>query len=220
MTFDNLSLLATCGKCSNSWRSRTGEAPKKCPKCGSMAWNSGIRKYTSIISRVGTEDPKTHYRAFAIIDYVDNPAVTSDDVFYIKESDINTYFARARFPPGSAVILIGNLEIGEDKLLVINELKLVYIHAAMYLSYNSQVSCAYNIRSFYERQKALKKQEENKLLKEQQEDKRKEEAIKAARARINTEREKKKQIEEAERIINDESISNNKRMEAVNLLRK
>lgn len=52
------------------------------------------------------------------------------------------------------------------------------------------------------------------------EDAKKEAAIKAAKARINTEREKKKQIEEAERIINDESISNNKRMEAVNLLRK
>lgn len=147
MTFNNLTLEATCGKCSNSWRSRTGEEPKKCPKCGSMAWNNGLRKYSSIIARVGTEDPKTHYRAFAIIDFVDNPAVTSDDVFYIKESDINTYLVSARFPPGSAVIFIGNLEIGEDKLLIINELKLVYIHAAMYLSYNSAVTCAYNIKS-------------------------------------------------------------------------
>ena len=185
-----------------------------------MAWNSGTRKYTSIIARAGTENPKTHYREFCIIDYVDSPAVISDDVFYVSKEDLDRYLGSVRYPPGSALTWIGSFHITEEKLLVINELKLVYCHTATYLSYSSSVNCLFNIRSFYERAKTLKKYEEDKLLKEQLEDERKQEAIKAARARLDTAREKQKQIEEAERKINDESTPIEEKMKAVAFLGK
>lgn len=220
MTFNNLTLEAVCDKCSYSWRSRTGEAPKKCPKCGSMKCFSGTKKYTSIISRAGTEDPKTHYREFCTIDYIDKPSVTTDDIFYVSKGDLDRYLTGQRFPPGSALTWIGSFEIGEDNLLKILELKLVYSHVATFLSYHSQSNCIYNIASYYNKQRELKRAQEDKLIKEIMEEKRKEEAIKAARARLDAAKAKQEAEQEAERILNDDSVSNNDKMEAIKLLRR
>lgn len=219
MTFSSLTLDCLC-KCGNRWKGRTPNPPKKYPKCGSAAWNSNTRSFTSIIARAGKEDQKTGFREFCIIDYVDAPSMVTDDVFYVSKEDLDKYLASARYPPGSAVIFIGKLEIGEDNLLKINELKLVYTHTATYLSYNSQVSCIFNVRSFYERAKALRKFEEDKLIKEQMEDAKKEATIKAARARLDAARARDLKALEAEKILEDDTVSTDAKMEAIKLLRK
>lgn len=220
MTFNSLTLEACCDKCKTAWRSRTGNIPKKCHKCGSNAWNCGTRKFTSIIARAGTENLETHYREFCIIDYVDNPAVKSDNVFYVSKEDLDKYIGNNRYPPGSAVIWIGDMSIGEDRLLKINELKLVYCHEATFLNYHSSITCIFNVRSFHERAKALRKYEEDKLIQEQKEDAKKEAAVKQARARLDAARARDLKIAEAERMLEDDTVSTNDKLEAIKLLRK
>lgn len=219
MTFNSLTLEACCDKCKTTWRSRTGNIPKKCHKCGSATWNDGTRKFTSIIARIGIEDHKTGMRELCFIDFIDSPMITSEDIFYVSKKDIETYFA-GRSPPGSGIVILGRFFIGEDKLLKINEMKLVLCFEATFRSYVSTVSCLYNIKSFYQKQEALKKYEEDKLLKEQQENKRKEEAIKAAKERLNAARARDLKILEAERMLEDDTVSNTDKMAAIALLRK
>ena len=36
--------MLTCKKCSYEWFVRSGTPPKRCPKCGSMYWNSVPRR--------------------------------------------------------------------------------------------------------------------------------------------------------------------------------
>ena len=36
--------MLTCKKCGHKWYVRTGKTPKKCPKCGSIFWNSVPRR--------------------------------------------------------------------------------------------------------------------------------------------------------------------------------
>lgn len=215
--YNSLTLEATC-KCGFSWRSRSGKQPRKCPKCGSVAWNCDTKKYTSIIARIGQSNETTGYREACFIEYVDSPSVVTDSLFYISKKDQETYF-NGRSPPGSALILLGNYEIGEDKLLKINEMKLVFCFEATFRSYVSTVSCLYNIKSFYQKQAALKQYNEDQLLKEQMEDAKKETAIKAARARLDAARAKDLKVAEAERMLEDANVSTDAKMEAIKLLR-
>lgn len=120
--------------------------------------------------------------------------------------------------PGSALVLVGNFEVDDNKLLKVNEMKLVFCFEATFLSYQSSVTCLYNIKSFYQKQATLRKFNEDQLLKEQEDQIRKEEAIKAARARVDASREKQKQTPEAERKINDDSVSMEERLKAVEFL--
>ena len=219
MTYNKLTLDCTC-KCGFSWKGRCKNPPVKCPSCGSRKWNSDTRTFTSLISRAGKEDTKTGFREFCIIDYVDAPAVVTDDVFYVSKEDTDKYLTSQRYPPGSAVIWIGNFEIGEDNLLKIDTLKLVYCHTSTFLSYNSQCNCIYNIASFYNKKKAQKRYEEEKLLKEIREEQRKQKAIQEARERLNAAKERKAQEEEAERIINDAATPTDEAVNAIKFLRR
>lgn len=200
----------TCDRCSHIWRSRT-DTPKKCPSCGSFNWNSGTRKFTHIISRACGQEENRSFK-FCILDYVDTPETTTDDVFYIREEDIDRYIKNQRMPGGSALVFIGDFEIGEDRNLIINELKLVYCHAAGFKQYISSVNCIYNIKSFYERKKAEKlRQEEaerNAILEEEQ----KRNRIEAAQRKLQTEAEKQNRLEIAKQKLADESIPLDERL--------
>jgi len=216
--YNNITQECTC-KCGNKWQARTGKIPVKCPQCGSRIWNSEVRTYTSIICRAGVQDEKTGTRSFSIIDFIDSPAVTSEDIFYICKKDLDTFFT-GRSPPGSGITMIGNFEISEDRLLKINFCKLIYCHEAAYLTYISTVSCLYNVKSFYQKQAALKKYNEDLLLKEQVEDKRKQDTVQAGKARLEAVKKKQLQTAEMERRLNDDSESMEKRLEAIEFLGK
>lgn len=136
MTFNILTLDCTCGKCGYSWKARTSEIPRKCPSCGSMAWNFGVRKFTSILARAGPEAPDGS-REFCILELLTHPGDETDDIFYFSAQDIKTYFYRAKMPAGSALLFIGEFEIGEDKVLYIKDLKLVYCHERAFRAYNA-----------------------------------------------------------------------------------
>lgn len=218
MTYDKLTSQCSC-KCGNQWQSRTGKIPIKCPACGSRVWNSDIKTYTSIICRAGTQDAKTGTRQFCIIDYIDSTAIVSDDIFYVSKEDLSKYFS-GRSPPGSGIIMIGSFEIGEDLLLKINSMKLVYCHESTFLSYLSTVSCLYNVKSFYLKQAALKKYSEDQLLKEQAEDRRKEETVQAGKARLEAVKKKQLQTQEMERKLAEDSVSMEERLQAVEYLGK
>lgn len=137
MTYNPQTLDSTCDKCSYSWKGRTGEAPKKCPSCGSMAWNSGVRKFTSILARAGDEDQKTKDREFCILDLLTDPSTITTDTFFISAQDIKTYLNRARMPIGSAVLFVGEFEVHDNKQLIIKDLKLVYCHERAFRAYNA-----------------------------------------------------------------------------------
>lgn len=136
MTFNILTLDCTCGKCSYSWKARTDEAPRKCPSCGSMAWNAGVRKFTSILARAGQEMPDKS-REFCILELLTHPGHETDDIFYLSADSIKTYFYRSKMPLGSALLFFGDFEIGEDKVLYIKDLKLVYCHERAFRAYNA-----------------------------------------------------------------------------------
>lgn len=218
MTYNKLTGDCVC-KCNFAWKSRTKNPPVKCPSCGSRAWQSNTRSFSCIICRAGIQDEKTGTRSFSIIDFIDSPAVTSEDIFYISKKDLEMYFA-GRSPPGSGIIIIGSFEIGEDLLLKIKSMTLVYCHEATFRSYVSTVSCLYNIKSFYQKQAALKQYNEDQLLKEQMEDAKKEATIEAARARLNAARARDLKALEAEKILEDSTVSNSEKMEAIKLLRR
>lgn len=218
MTYNKLTLDCTC-KCGFAWKGRGKNPPVKCPSCGSRVWNSNTRSFTSIICRAGPQDEKTGTRQFCIIDYIDSPAVVSEDIFYVSKKDLDTYFS-GRSPPGSGLTLVGSFEIGEDLLLKIGDMKLVYCHEATFLSYMSTVTCLYNIKSFYQKQATVKKFNEDQLIKEQLEDKREEESIRAARAKLDATKKKQLQTQEMEKKLNDNSVSMEERLKAVEYLGK
>jgi hypothetical protein len=218
MTYNKLTGDCVC-KCNFAWKSRTKNPPVKCPSCGSRVWQSNTRAFTSILCRAGIQDEKTGTRQFCIIDYVDSPAIVSDDIFYVSKEDLNKYFA-GRSPPGSGIIMLGSFEIGSDLLLKIDNMKLVYCHEAAYLTYISTISCLYNVKSFYLKQAALKKYNGDLLLKEQAEDRRKEETIQAGKARLEAVKKRQIQTEEMERKLADDSASMEERLQAVAFLGK
>jgi len=218
--YNNITQECIC-RCSNKWQARTGKIPVKCPQCGSRAWNRDVKTYTSIICRAGKEDPKTGYREFCFLEYIDAPAIVSEDIFYISKDDLNKFFS-GRSPPGSGIVMLGSFEVDETKLLKIIEMKLVFCFESTFLSYLSTVSVLYNIKSFYQKQAALKKYNEDLLLKEILEDQKKEEAIKAARKRIYAADAKRLKTLECEKIISDDSnsISMEDRLKAIEFLGK
>ena len=90
--YNNITQECTC-RCGTKWQARTGKIPVKCPKCGSRLWNSEVKTYSSVICRAGTEDPRTGYREFCFLDYIDQPSVVSSDLFYISKDDMNKYLS-------------------------------------------------------------------------------------------------------------------------------
>lgn len=108
----------------------------------------------------------------------------------MKKEDLNTYLNRSSFPPGSAVVFIGSLEIDGNRDLIVNEMNLIYIHGKAFRTYNS-LTCAYNINSFYVRQKTQQRYAE---LEEQRQ------AGKAEKRKVNLTEQKKQLEDEQERI--------------------
>lgn len=176
-------------------------------------------KYPLKIVRACGLEKETDRMKFCIIDYIDSPVIVSEDIFYISKKDLDTYFANARCPPGSVIVLIGNLEI-VDKELKINEIKLIYGHQATFSSYQSSVDCVYNIRSFYERQKAVKRYEDELKNTEKLEEERKQNAIKEARRRLDAVKLKNEHVLKAEQTINDDSVSIDEKIQAIAFLRQ
>lgn len=76
-------------------------------------------------------------REFCILELLTHPGDETSDNFYLSADSINTYFYRAKMPAGSALMFIGDFEIGEDKVLYIKDLKLVYCHERAFRAYNA-----------------------------------------------------------------------------------
>jgi phage FluMu protein Com len=192
MTFNKETLEATCNKCFHSWRART-EYPRKCPSCTSVNWNdSGNRKYPVIVSRSCGKEETGNRMVFCILERVESPDIISEDIFYMKEEDVNNYLRGSSYPAGSAVVFVGDMEVNSEGELIVNEMNLIYIHEKAFRAYSSGVKCAYNLASYYERQKSYKRLEE---IREQ------EQAALAERRKLNLE-EKKKQLDEEQLKIN------------------
>lgn len=222
MTFNEISNEAVCEKCNWAWRSR-GQydgIPRKCPKCGSYNWNEKTRKYDILIGRSCGTDEETGRLKLCVIPYVDHPGFQTDDVFYITVDDLKTYMFNKRHPAGSALIFIGSLEIQENLELKINEMRLIYCHEATLNHYLSTPYLHFNIRSHYERQKALKKYNEELLLKEQAEAEKQQAKIEAARLRLEKDAELKAQILDAELKINDAAAPVDEKLSAIAFLEK
>lgn len=216
--YNEITKECACNRCSYSWRSR-GEAPKVCPKCTSKLWNDGSRKFDYIIARACGPDPSGIDRQkFCIIDYIDNPNIVTEDVFYITREDLNKYLLNTRYPSRSALVFIGAFEMNEAQELKVSEMKLIFCQEPGFNSFVSSVNCLYNVKSYYERLKTQKLREEEaerlaaiKAEKERQ-------LLEAARARIEEEAQKELQIEQAKRTISDESATTEERLKAVRLL--
>lgn len=191
MTFNKNTFECECRNCQHQWRARTPHLPRKCPKCTSVNWNeSGNKKFPVIIARsCGWEENGNRF-VFCILERVESPEIITEDIFYMTNEDLNIYLNRSSYPPGSAVVFIGDLEIDGEKELVVNEMSLIYIHGKAFRTYNS-LTCAYNINSFYVRRKTQKRYAE---IEEQRQ------ASKAEKRKVNLVEHKKLLDEEQERI--------------------
>lgn len=160
MTFNKETLECTCNRCGHIWRARTENIPKKCSKCTAINWNDSGKAYNVITARSCGLEENGKRLVLCILDRIERPDIITENIFYMKEEDINAYLRGASYPAGSAVVLIGDFVIQEDQELIVNDMKLIYIHEKAYRSYVSGVTCAYNIASYYERQKSYKRLEE------------------------------------------------------------
>lgn len=193
MTFDKNTYECLCGSCGHHWRARTPHIPKKCPQCTAVNWNeSGNKKYPVIIARSCGKEESGNRVVFCILDRIESPDIISENIIYMKEDDVNNYLRGCSYPAGSAVVFIGDMEVNSEGELIVNEMNLIYIHEKAFRNYTSGVRCAYNISSYYERQKSYKRLEE---IREQ------ELAAQAEKRKSNLE-EKKKQLDEEQLKIN------------------
>ena len=124
MTFNETTFDCICDRCGHSWRSRSGK-PVKCPVCSSYNWDDGTRRFQYILARINGTVNAEGYREFCILDEINRPDITTDDLFYIRTEDFDTYMKRARVPGGSAVIFIGSFELPESRILEFKEVKLI-----------------------------------------------------------------------------------------------
>lgn len=158
MTYDKNTYDCKCNACGHEWRARTPHLPRKCPKCTSVKWNdSGNKKYPVIIARACGKEESGDRAVFCILDRIESPDIITEDIFYMTAEDEVKYLNGCRYPTGSALVFIGDIEIDEAGELIVNEMNLIYIHEKSFRRYVSSVSCGYNINAFYERQKAYKR---------------------------------------------------------------
>lgn len=206
-----------CDRCGHSWISR-GSEPKTCAKCTSKLWNSGNRKFDVIIAKFYGKDPENAERMkFCILPFVDRPSVETNDVFYINMEDYRRYFP-IRFGANSAVILIGSFVIGEDKVLQIEDVNLIYSHPAGFTSYLNMVELCFNKKSVIEKQREAdrrKKAEAEKAIRDEEEKKR---ILELATKKIQENAGRRKEIQEAEKKVLDESIPTEERIRALGFL--
>lgn len=219
--YNEVTKECACNRCSYSWRSR-GDAPRVCPSCTSKLWNSGARKFEVIISKILPGEEGQH--KFGIIPFVDKPSVESTDVFFITPEDYSKYFygtlSRTRCKIGSAIIFIGDFELGEDLILKINECKLIYAHSQGIGREYVDDACIYNIKSFYEQKKA---EQLRKLEAERQaalEEKKRQERLQAALKMIEEQEARKQEIENAKATLYDEAATDEEKLRAVSFLER
>lgn len=142
----------------------------------------------------------------------------TEDVFYMTREDKNKYLYGARFPGGSALVFVGDFEISEDQELKVNEMKLIFCQEPGFTTYISSVSCIYNIKSFYEKQKELKRRQEEAEKLAILEEERKQKLLEAARQKIEAEAEKHRKIEEAKQKIAENSTPIDEKLQAIAFL--
>lgn len=217
--FDSISHSCVCNRCGHTWKSRGEDKPKTCAKCTSKLWDDGSRKFDYIIARLYGREENGDRLKFCIIPYVDKPIVETDDIFYVNQEDANKYF-KGRYGAGSAVVLIGSFEIGEDQLLQINEMKLIYVHSVGFREYLTDATCLYNIKSYYEAIKEaqrLREEAERKALLEEQ---RKQERLAAALRKLEEEEARAQEVAAAKRTLSDETADTETKLKAVAFLER
>ena len=188
MTFDKNTYDCKCNACSHEWRARTPHLPRKCPKCTSVKWNdSGNKKYSVIVSRACGKEENSERSVFCILERIDRPDIITEDIFYMREEDFNSYLKGNSVPTGSAVVFIGDMEISEAGELVVNEMSLIYVHQKSFRTYLSSVVCGYNINSFYERQKQYKRYGELEEERQRQVEEKRKAKLKAQKVNIDEE---------------------------------
>lgn len=173
-----------------------------------------------MIGRACGIEPGTDMQKFCILEYIDNPHVVTDDVFYITKDDIDTYLRNKRFPTGSGLVFLGNFEIGDGNILVINECKLIYCHEALLNNYSSVPYCHFNIRSFYQRKLALEKYNEQLRQKEIAEAEARDLKITNARNKLESEAKLTESILAAEAKIQDITATTEEKLSAIAFLEK
>lgn len=220
MSYDEKTLKAECDRCKHQWQVRSQSISQRCPKCSSYNWNTGSRKYEVLIARACGVEPGTDMQKFCILEYIDNPHVVTDDVFFITKDDIDTYLRNKRFPTGSGLVFLGNFEKGDGNILVINECKLIYCHEALLNNYSSTPYCHFNVRSFYERKKQLAKYEEQLRQKEIAEAEARDLKITTARNKLENEAKLKGQVLEAEVVVQDGAATTEDKLKAIAFLEK
>jgi hypothetical protein len=206
-----------CDRCSHKWVSR-GSEPLTCAKCTSKLWNSGKRKFDVIISRLCGKDPEnTERMKFCILPFVDMPSIETDDVFYVNMEDYNRYFP-IRLGATSAVTWVGSFVIPEDKVLQIEDVNLIYSHPVGFTSYLNMVELVFSKKSVAEKQRELdrrKKEAAEKALRDKQEQER---LLELAKKKIEANAGRRKEIENAEKVVLDESVSVEDRIKALSFL--
>ncbi len=156
--YDEVTHECTCERCGHSWRSRGDKPPTVCSSCTRRNWNSKAREFEVIIARSCGSGENGSLK-LCKLDYIDSPKVETDDVFYISKEDLDKYLKNQRYPIGSALVIIGKTEL-EAETLEIKNLNLVFVIEPGFNFYQSGVTMAFNIKSFYERQKLIKKEKE------------------------------------------------------------
>ncbi|GEM_PF-1020042 len=211
--YDEITHDCICGRCGHQWRSRGNSAPAVCSKCTSRIWNDTNRTFDVIIARSCGEDPDGSGRySFCMLEFIDMPAVTSDDAFFITREDLNEYLMNRRYPIGSALVFIGDFELdSETKNLIVHQMKLIYITEPGFNFYLSSVDCAFNVKSVIERQKAQKRFEEAEVKRAEMKEEEKRRALQFARQRLEQVAEKQKVIQK----VMDESIPLEESMKAL-----
>ncbi len=215
--YDEVTHDCICGRCGHQWRSRGDSAPAVCSKCTSRLWNTTERKFSVIVSKLCSDAPEK--ATFCIIPYVDMPSVSTDNVFHVSHEDFRRYF-HGKIGINSAVTMVGSFTIGDDLMLQIEDMSLLYTHPANYISYSDSIILSYNKRSAIEKQKEIdrrKKQDAEKVLREKEEQ---EKVLEFARQKLLANAGKYEQIREAERKVLDETIPVEERIKALDYLRE
>ena len=217
--YNEVTKECSCDRCRHSWISR-GSEPKTCAKCTSKLWNSGNRKFDVIIAKFYGKDPENAERMkFSILPFIDLPSIETDDVFYINMEDYRRYFP-IRFGANSAVILIGSFVIPEDKVLQIEDINLIYAHPVGFTSYLNMVELVFNKKSVIEKQRELerkKREAAEKALRDKEEQER---LLELAKKKIEANAGRRKEIQEAEKKVLDESIPVEERIKALSFLER
>jgi hypothetical protein len=217
--YDDVTKEACCDRCGHKWVSR-GSEPKTCAKCTSKLWNSGNRKFDVIISKLCGADPEnTERMKFCILPFVDRPSFESSDIFFMTMDDFKRYVP-GRTGATSAVIFIGSFVIGEDKMLQIEDVSLVYAHLVGFTNYLNSVELKFNKKSVIEKQRELERMNREaaeKALRDKEEQAR---LLELAKKKIQENAGRRQEIQEAEKKVLDESISVEERIRALGFLER